>query len=656
MLKLSLSISIIVFATSVYCQSIFEFKSETIDISKCKDVAKFTTTVLDSSFFFKQNSSVISHTIKDENTFENCEYYPLSLTIIGFENFISNEILKSRKTLLKADSIYSLRPNKLVKYSIRNKIFLGINYRAKADTTKAMSYFRKAIDLSKASRNIYLQSDAMNNMGFLLYGQNDFPKALQYCTDALKLAEESGNLEIQAFGNMNLSRIFNAIGNYSKALEYISRSEELFFELNESRNIYPVLVSTGEIQHRNGDKNEAIKSLLKAEKLGNQSNHFFEHGIIYKLLGDIYFESEDYDESSEYYEKALSYQNTLNESQYSKIVKRQTDYYSQKGQLIKLQKLIKEIVDINSQNRKELTIEFLETQKIENQIQEEKFENNLLQVENANSKRRFKILTFASLICILFGFFALKESFKNKRLNTKINNQNEELKNRNIELKNFTSIASHDLKAPIRSISGFIGLIEKKLHKEPTSDVSNYLNIIKRSANNMHSLVSNLLEFSTLESQKLTVEEFSLDILLNDVLLDLSELINAQNAKVEIASNLPKFIKGDKVLLRVVFQNLLNNALKFVKSGVTPIIKVEYDEDNSNHYFKIIDNGIGIDEKYLEKVFLMFERLNSSSKFEGSGIGLATCKKIILLHRGDISISSEINIGSTFKITLPKGI
>jgi len=656
MLKLSLLISIIVFATSIYCQNIFEFRDRTIDISKCEDVAKFTTEVLDSSFFFKHKSSAISQRIKNENTSKNCEYYPLSLTINGFESFISNEILKSRKTLLIADSIYSLNPNKLVQYAIRNNIFLGINYRAEEDTTKAMSYFRKAIDLSLDTKNIYLQCDAMNNMGYLYYCLNDLETAHQYCSNALELAEESGNLEIQAYGNMNLSRIFTAKENYSKALEYISRSKEIFFVLDDTRNIYPVLVSTGVIQLQTGEKNKAIQTLLEAEKLGNQTNYYFEHGFIYKSLGDIFFENQNYDESNKYYEKALSHQNTLNENQYSDIIRGISDYYSQNGQTNKLKNLVNKLMDINSQNRNELTIELLESQKIENRIQQEKFYNNLLQIENANSKKRFSILACASLLCFLFGIFALRESLKNKRLNTRINIQNEELKNRNTELQNFTSIASHDLKAPIRSISGFIRLVEKKLKKDPNSDVSSYFEIIKRSSDNMHTLVTSLLEFSTLESKKITFEDCSVETMLNDTILNLNELIRAKEAKVEVSNNLPKTIKADETLLKVVFQNLINNSLKFTKKDVPPSIKIEYFEGKSNHYFKFIDNGIGIEKDYLKKIFLMFERLHSASNFEGSGIGLATCKKIMLLHKGDISVTSEINKGSIFKLKLPKSL
>lgn len=656
MYKLLLSFSILLFSITVQGQNGFTFKDVIIDIFKCDDIEKFTTTVLDSSFFFKYNSSLISQNIGDNNKSSKCEYYPLSLTISGFESFISNEILKSRRILLKADSLYRLNPNRLNQYAIRNNIFLGINYRASSDSTKAMSYFRKAVDLSIKTKNTYLQCDAMNNIGYLHYTLNDLHLALQYCTKALNLAEESGNLEIEAFGNMNLSRIFNAKGDYTKATEYIYKAEEIFRKLDEPRNIYLVLVVSGEIQFRKGDKKKAVQTFLRAEKLGNQSDHYFEHGIIYKSLGDIYFDSKNRKESIKYYEKALSHQTSLNENQYLDIVRKLSNYYSKNGQINKLNNLINEILEINSQNRNELAIELTESQNIERQIQQEKFENNLLQVENDNSKTRFRILAIATLLCILLGLFALKEALKNKRLNTRINIQNEELKNRNAELKNFTSIASHDLKAPIRSISGFISLVEKKLEKVPTSDVSSYIDIIKRSSNNMHDLISSLLEFSTLESQTITIEEFSIEQLLNDVLVNLNELIDAKEAKVEISQNLPTIIRGDEILLRVVFQNLLNNSIKFVRQDVTPYIKLEYDDDKSYHYFKIIDNGIGINEKYLEKVFLMFERLNSSSEFEGSGIGLATCKKILLLHYGDISISSEINVGSTFIVKLPKEI
>ncbi len=170
----------------------------------------------------------------------------------------------------------------------------------------------------------------------------------------------------------------------------------------------------------------------------------------------------------------------------------------------------------------------------------------------------------------------------------------------------------------------------------------------------MSALVGSLLQFSTLDAQKITIENVSISRVLNDVLTNLFSLIEVKSAQINLPNDLPEVIQGDEALLRVVFQNLINNALKFVAPGITPQIHIDYVEDGNFHVFKLKDNGIGIESEYLDKVFLMFERLNASHQYEGSGIGLATCKKIMLMHKGHIQIESEPNVGSVFILSLPK--
>lgn len=172
----------------------------------------------------------------------------------------------------------------------------------------------------------------------------------------------------------------------------------------------------------------------------------------------------------------------------------------------------------------------------------------------------------------------------------------------------------------------------------------------------MSSLVNSLLEFSTIENREIEITLLNTSKLLGDVINNLYSIIELKNAKVCVSENIPKIIKGDETLLKIVFQNLINNALKFVKIDKIPQVFINYKEGDKDHIFEIIDNGIGIEKEYLERIFIMFERLHSSSKYEGSGIGLATCKKIMLLHNGNISIDSSLGKGSTFTLTIPRNI
>jgi len=624
------------------------------DVNDCDEIGHFAKTVLDSSLFFKGNVSEISDLIVKKDSHQDCAYFPHVLSIVGFEAFISNNILESRKLLLKADSIYSSFPDINHKYYIRNKIFLGLNYSVADDTIKSMQYLREAEKLSEVTNNIALLADAKHNIAGAYKMQGYIEDAELNSREAIQLAKESGNLEIEAFANLILCEIHKTKHQWSLALENIDIAKDIFQRLDEPRNLYLVELRKGEIYLKMGDTKNALKSLLVSETLGNTSNHFFQHGVIYKHIGDSYKNSGEINKSLEYYESAMKYSSALSENEYSEVVYILSNHYKEAGNVNKLEHLISELMKSKVENIEESKIELVETQKIEAQIEKELNAKKLLQIQNKNIRNRFIILSIATLICVLLGLYAFRESLKNKRLNDKITLKNEELHSRNIELKNFTSIASHDLKAPVRSILGFVQILEKKIPSESDEKIFDYLNIIKTSSAGMNNLVNSLLEFSTLESRKIKMQDIPISKMLDDVLTSLHSLIESKKAKVVFSNDLPDAIKGDETLLRVVFQNLINNAIKFTAPDVLPLVNIEYEQSNSTHIFKIIDNGIGIEKKYLDKVFLMFQRLNSSSQYEGSGIGLATCKKIILLHRGDISIESTINKGSTFIISIPQ--
>ncbi|PHR44768.1 MAG: hypothetical protein COA32_14215 [Fluviicola sp.] len=166
----------------------------------------------------------------------------------------------------------------------------------------------------------------------------------------------------------------------------------------------------------------------------------------------------------------------------------------------------------------------------------------------------------------------------------------------------------------------------------------------------MRKMVDDLLDYSSVGQGKEMIE-VDCNKVVDDVIKDLEAVIEESNTTIEVAE-LPK-IKGFESELRMLFQNLINNSIKFSKSGVAPVIKISAKESDS-WIFAIQDNGIGIEEEHIDKVFNVFQRLHTRSEVEGSGIGLAHCKKIIELHKGDIWIDSKPGEGSTFYFKIPK--
>ena len=248
----------------------------------------------------------------------------------------------------------------------------------------------------------------------------------------------------------------------------------------------------------------------------------------------------------------------------------------------------------------------------------------------------------------------LKE--KNKSLEvhqTQIAHQNKELESTNKELERFAFVASHDLKTPLRNINSFLQLLKRKLRKngEQSEEVMEYIDFATNSARQMHYLIQDILEYSRLNEKGIQYGEIDLNEIISKIKTNLQTYIADENAVIEVV-NLP-IIKGNESQLTLLFQNLIENAIKY-NEEVLPQIQIKSEESDSEYIISVADNGIGIDQEYSEKIFEMFTRLHNQEHYQGSGIGLAICQKIATHHGGSIQLKSELNKGSEFIISFPK--
>ncbi len=230
----------------------------------------------------------------------------------------------------------------------------------------------------------------------------------------------------------------------------------------------------------------------------------------------------------------------------------------------------------------------------------------------------------------------------------------ERLKNSNRELKQYAYVASHDLKQPIKTINGFANLLKKDLEKKEVLDEENtkFLGLIISSSNNMLRLVNDLLAYAKLTSvQEVPFQKQPLDEVLNNVLINLQNQIDNNEVNIE-RTKLPT-LDIVPVKINQVFQNIISNAIKFKKKAEPLTIKIHSNEKGQHCEFTIEDNGIGIEKSNQEKIFAPFKKLHKASEYAGSGIGLATCKRIIELHKGKIWVESEKDKGTKFIFTLP---
>jgi signal transduction histidine kinase len=251
---------------------------------------------------------------------------------------------------------------------------------------------------------------------------------------------------------------------------------------------------------------------------------------------------------------------------------------------------------------------------------------------------------------------------KIKQLNQQLLENIDQLESANKDLERFAFMASHDLQEPLRKIRLFSDRLHIK-YKDVIQDDSKMITLIQKSAERMQALIIDILSFSKISMDKGEFEKSDLNSLIKELLIDMSEEVQEKRATISVEP-LPVLTVSPR-LIRPLFQNLINNALKYKKKDEDPIIKIRSEahtqvigqngKSTSKKYWRIIveDNGIGFDQKYAEDIFGMFKRLHNSAEFEGTGIGLALCKKIIEHHHGFISARSKVNEGSTFVISLP---
>lgn len=249
----------------------------------------------------------------------------------------------------------------------------------------------------------------------------------------------------------------------------------------------------------------------------------------------------------------------------------------------------------------------------------------------------------------------IEEERKQTAIALEIYNRKLEASNR--ELEEFAYVASHDLQEPLRKIMAFGDRLRSK-YSTVLDDVGrDYLLRMQNAAARMQSLISDLLNLSRISTRGQPFEPVDLQSIVTDVLRDLETTIEQQGGTVEVGT-LPT-LATDPVQMRQLFQNLIGNALKFHEAGSTPLVTITSQLEHGVHAtyprytIAVADNGIGFDEKYIDRIFQPFQRLHGAQRYEGTGMGLAICRRIVERHGGAISATSQPGLGATFTVSLP---
>lgn len=304
------------------------------------------------------------------------------------------------------------------------------------------------------------------------------------------------------------------------------------------------------------------------------------------------------------------------------------------------------------------------------EVKEREMKAQKLQLQLASSETRRIMMLISMLFLILISgilylnytqkkqaYAALKQ--KNQKL--KDAEQGLEFKNKeleryiayNLQLENFAYIASHDLKSPLQTISNFSQLLQTTAKERLKEEEQQFLEFISQGTEDMTAIVNDILDFSLLQKSQLIKEKIEVSTFVEYVLQLNESIIKDKKATVSLNLKTP-YISGDRSKLLQLLQNLITNSVKFHRKNQLPKVTISSHADQNNWFFDIEDNGIGIEPSYFNKIFLLFKRLHRKEEYEGTGIGLSLCKKIVEMHGGKIWVKSTIGEGSTFSFSLPK--
>jgi len=257
-----------------------------------------------------------------------------------------------------------------------------------------------------------------------------------------------------------------------------------------------------------------------------------------------------------------------------------------------------------------------------------------------------------NLFVVSYLFFTVVKTFDsvNKKILKQLGTSNDKLTHSNKELERFASVASHDLKSPLKNMISFLGLFRRKHGKSLDANGVEYLDLIEANGKTMWSLIEDILEYSRAVNAEIALEPVDLNQTMKMVRSQIGIGLDEKSYQLNI-DKMP-LIQAEPTRMMQIFQNLVENGLKYNDSDY-PKIDIKYHNRDNLHHFEVIDNGIGIDSKDCQMIFEMFRRLHSSSNYEGSGIGLATTKRSVEAFGGEIRAVSVVGRGSTFRIQIP---
>jgi signal transduction histidine kinase/CheY-like chemotaxis protein len=554
------------------------------------------------------------------------------LTEAGYA-LVNLEVEKSLKLSKESlNEAHALKDNVLIAKAYN---IIGLNFEEFNDVSKGIAYYKKALYFANLTQNDSIKCWINNNLGNAYsYREIDKEKGIEYYNKGLQYSIKiKDSIEIM-YSKLSLTGAYFAVNQFDKGIKYLESCKDFINKSNELEAKITLNTQYGLYYSEKNQNDKAEFHFNEAVNLGKQNKD----GLIDSHISEVYKDFSNYYRKNKNFEKALYYFNLYDQLHQNVYNEERLKNAKLSGNQFELEEYQKQIDKIESIN-----------------------------LEQFQTLKKSKVIMVLSLIICLILSLLTYTFYKNFKFRDKVNKEltiaNDELKiakeqaEESTKLKTqFVSTISHELRTPLYGVVGITNLITEE-HKELEN--SPHLNSLKFSARYLLSLVNDLLQINKIEEKRITLEKMVFNV--SDELktiADSLEFISIKNNNkiiLEIDTDIPEFVIGDKLRLSQIFINLVSNALKFTRDGEVQIIANLEKTIETIHFinFKVKDNGIGIELHDQEKIFEKFVQLErKEGDYQGTGLGLSIVKKLVEIFGGKVQLESEFGKGTTFSFTI----
>ncbi len=535
-------------------------------------------------------------------------------------------------------------------------------YFKKQQYPKIPELSKKVLKWSQAAGDVTKELTALNNIAIYNADRSDYKSAMEYLLTALDKSEEIGFRQNIAQSHINIGTIYAQLYNYNDALQRYVKVIDEFEDVLKLSDQFALNNNIGNINYTIEKYDEANQYFNSALEVAKKTNRDSMLALALTQLSRVKTAEKKYSSALQLANEAkvlLDQLGNVNGKQLNLINLANIHFHL--NEYTEALKLVDEGIKISKKQKDETSeIDGYElTARIYKELED--FEKAFaFQKIFTEAKQKFTIIQRNRQVLDLDIKYAMREKqkeiaqlMKENEYQALLLEKQDQIQKQNDELKQFAYVVSHDLKEPLRMIGSFSQLIQRQYEGKKTEKTDQYFGYVQDGVHRMNHLLDALLRYSTIGGYTLKLDEVDLNETMKIVESSLKLLIQDTATKL-IVEKLPT-VTGSSTLLTQLFQNLISNAIKFRNPDTTPVIKISAIPNEDKMEIIVADNGIGIAQQHLEQIFVIFSRLHSREAYEGTGVGLAICQKIVQKMGGHIWVESEVGVGTEFHFTLPVG-